>query len=172
MRLTNWASTILSLLGEAAILSKAGYSGWNALVPFYGSYLFFKVAGVKKLFGLYCAAVIGIFVCLLGVYASGSDSLFPVLIILAIALVIIHIFRSIGLAASFELSGGYVLGLILVPVIFYLIIGFSDNIRYYGPGSSTDYSEQNGNDYSEQYNSKNDYSERYNSKNDFYDRDF
>lgn len=162
MRLTNWAGTILSLLGEAAILSKAGYSGWNALVPFYGSYLFFKVAGVKKLFGLYCAAVIGIFVCFLGLYASGNDSLLPVMLILAIALVIIHIFRSIGLAASFELSGGYVLGLIFVPVIFYLIIGFSDNMRYYGPGSSTDYSEQNGKDYSEQYNSKN----------DFYDRDF
>jgi len=58
---------------------------------------------------------------------SGNDSLLPVMLILAIALVIIHICRSIGLAASFELSGGYVLGLIFVPVIFYLIIGFSDN---------------------------------------------
>ncbi|OQA21725.1 MAG: hypothetical protein BWY61_01745 [Firmicutes bacterium ADurb.Bin354] len=169
-----WLNLILTLVGQAAIIEKAGGNGWVVFIPFYGSYRFFRIAGRKNLFWWYLALTIGLFMCIFAIILSNGrldvDNYIIIMIFLSVGFFIIHILRCLGLADAFVLGGGYVLGLIILPVVFYLILGFSGSMRYYGSerNGETDYPEQNESGYGEQK----DYSGQYNDKKDFYDRDF
>ncbi len=49
---------ILTIVASWILYNKAGEPGWAAIIPFYSSYIRFKVAGKKKLFWGYLAASI------------------------------------------------------------------------------------------------------------------
>ena len=71
----NLAVTVLTIIASWIMYAKAGEPGWAAIVPFYSSYVRFKIAGKKKLFWGYLVATIGIIVgCIILMYeiiASG-----------------------------------------------------------------------------------------------------
>lgn len=46
------ASVILLLVANWKILVKAGEKGWKSLIPFYGIYLQFRIAGIPQIFWL------------------------------------------------------------------------------------------------------------------------
>ena len=54
----NLAVFILTIVASWILYNKAGEPGWAAIIPFYSSYIRFKVAGKKKLFWGYLAASI------------------------------------------------------------------------------------------------------------------
>jgi hypothetical protein len=146
------------------IYGKAGEHGWASLIPYYRSYVLYKVSGKKKLFWWYlvcsivcmvaCVAFLGVLIAMIvaafsrvpySVYSYSDDELamygmvllasILIMAVSAIAMFIFRILQCIGLAKSFGLSGGYAAGLIFLPHIFYSIIAFSSNIGYHGPGS-------------------------------------
>ena len=71
----NLAVMVLTIVASWIMYAKAGEPGWAAIVPFYSSYVRFKIAGKKKLFWGYLVATIGIIVgCIILMYeiiASG-----------------------------------------------------------------------------------------------------
>ena len=71
----NLAVMALTIVASWIMYAKAGEHGWAAIVPFYSSYVRFKIAGKKKLFWGYLVATIGIIVgCIILMYeiiASG-----------------------------------------------------------------------------------------------------
>ena len=71
----NLAVMVLTIIASWIMYAKAGEHGWAAIVPFYSSYVRFKIAGKKKLFWGYLVATIGIIVgCIILMYeiiASG-----------------------------------------------------------------------------------------------------
>ena len=71
----NLAVMVLTIIASWIMYAKAGEHGWAAIVPFYSSYVRFKIAGKKKLFWGYLVASIGIIVgCIILMYeiiASG-----------------------------------------------------------------------------------------------------
>lgn len=71
----NLAVMVLTIIASWIMYAKAGEHGWAAIVPFYSSYVRFKIAGEKKLFWGYLVATIGIIVgCIILMYeiiASG-----------------------------------------------------------------------------------------------------
>ena len=71
----NLAVMVLTIVASWIMYAKAGEHGWAAIVPFYSSYVRFKIAGKKKLFWGYLVATIGIIVgCIILMYeiiASG-----------------------------------------------------------------------------------------------------
>ena len=71
----NLAVMVLTIIASWIMYAKAGEPGWAAIVPFYSSYVRFKIAGKKKLFWGYLVATIGIIVgCIILMYeiiASG-----------------------------------------------------------------------------------------------------
>ena len=71
----NLAVMVLTIIASWIMYAKAGEPGWAAIVPFYSSYVRFKIAGKKKLFCGYLVATIGIIVgCIILMYeiiASG-----------------------------------------------------------------------------------------------------
>ena len=54
----NLAVFVLTIVASWILYNKAGEPGWAAIIPFYSSYIRFKVAGKKKLFWGYLAAFI------------------------------------------------------------------------------------------------------------------
>ena len=54
----NLAVSVLTIVASWILYNKAGEPGWAAIIPFYSSYIRFKVAGKKKLFWGYLAASI------------------------------------------------------------------------------------------------------------------
>ena len=54
----NLAVFVLTIVASWILYNKAGEPGWAAIIPFYSSYIRFKVAGKKKLFWGYLAASI------------------------------------------------------------------------------------------------------------------
>ena len=52
----NLAVMVLTIIASWIMYAKAGEPGWAAIVPFYSSYVRFKIAGKKKLFWGYLVA--------------------------------------------------------------------------------------------------------------------
>ncbi len=154
----NLAVIVCTVLGLWKTFEKAHEPGWASLIPFYGTYVLFKIGGKKKLFWWNLAltivlliSYIGLFVffvtAIIGAFSGGGGDfnnlfwgsmagLFGLFFLMGICAIVILIFRillCIALAKSFGLSGGYAVGLIFLPCIFYLILGFSDSIYYVGP---------------------------------------
>lgn len=82
------------------IFTKAGEPGWACLVPIYNACVMFKIAGKPMWWILLC--------------------------LIPIVNIIIAILAAIGLANKFGKGGGFAVGLILLPIIFYPILAFGD----------------------------------------------
>ena len=103
---------ILQIIGTWKVFTKAGEKGWKCLIPIYNVVILFKISGLSPwiIFG-YLAGIIpfvGWIVCL------G-----------------ITIYQCNSLAKSFGKDVGYTIGLLFLPTIFYMILGFG-NAQYIG----------------------------------------
>lgn len=125
------------------ILTKVGEEGWKSLIPFYNGYMLFKISGKRNLWGGYLAALIAEIILLpIGyllffVGAFRSDSLAIVgLIVLILAFImtiigiILNIKMNIALGHKFGKSGGFIVGMILLNIVFYGILAFDKNIEF------------------------------------------
>ena len=123
---------VLLIIAMWKIFSKAGESGWKSLIPIYNVYIYYKIAGMKKYFWiLVCASIIvGIIQTILGKDATASNILSIILAIFSIVVSIMHCYR---LSKSFGKGIGYTLGLLFLPNIFTLILGFG-SAEYVGTG--------------------------------------
>lgn len=82
------------------IFTKAGEAGWKSLIPFYNSYTMFK-------------------------FAMGSGWLF-LLSFVPFVNIVISIVLNVKLAKCFGKGGGFAVGMIFLPIIFYPILAFGD----------------------------------------------
>jgi hypothetical protein len=151
------ALTILLIVAWWKLFEKAGEHGWAALIPYYNKYVLFKISGKKKLFWAYLPVsiitiiswiVFWVEVMLIlstsvlygygriesSMVSYSAGLLISLLVGSAglIALLVFRILQSIGLAKNFGVSGGYAVGIIFLPHIFYCILAFSSNIHYTG----------------------------------------
>ena len=100
---------VIALLIIASIwktFSKADEPGWAVIVPFYNIIVLLKIAG-KPLWWIILFLIPGVNF-------------------------VISILVSLGVAEKFGKSGGFGIGLALLPFIFYPILGFGD-AQYVGP---------------------------------------
>ena len=121
---------ILLIIAMWKIFSKAGEGGWKSIIPVYNVYIYFKIAGMKKYFWiLVCTSII------VGIVQSiaGNESTIAVILssIFGILSVVLSIMQCYKLAKAFGKGIGYTLGLIFLPNIFTLILGFG-KAKYVG----------------------------------------
>ena len=150
------AIAILGIIGMWKMFDKAGENGWGALIPYYKDYLLFKIAEFKNWFWGYLIgqivttiAAIVFFIYIFVAIAAGfsgeykdSYSLilgfsFIAMVGVGIFLFVVRIMRAIKITKAFNISGGYAVGIIFLPGIFYFVIGisktmFHKNRPYYG----------------------------------------
>lgn len=97
---------ILLIIANWMIFTKAGEPGWKSIIPLYNIYIQYKIAW-------------------------GNGWLF-LLNIIPIVNIVISIVFEVKLAKAFGKSGAFAVGLIFLPNIFQLILGFG-SARYIGP---------------------------------------
>ena len=104
------AVAIVMIVSNWKINVKAGQPGWAILVPFYSLYIHFKVLQRPSYWiWLYIGSIITsvIFIGLIGI-------------------IILSILDAIRLAKVFGKGDGFIIGLIIFPVIFYPMLAFGD----------------------------------------------
>ena len=136
------ALLVLRIIARWKIFEKAGEKGWKAIIPFYSDYIFYKIIDMVPFFWALLAS--GIVVSIIAA-ATGSvntltvsgdsftvtsaQTMNPLAGFLAFAVsifsIVTAIISAIRLAKVFKKGGGYIAGLILVPDIFIMILGFS-----------------------------------------------
>jgi hypothetical protein len=93
-----FALMIFMIAAVWKVFSKAGEPGWAAIVPIYNVIVLLKIAG-KPLWWI-------------------------ILFIIPVANLIVAILAGIGLAKNFGKGDGFGVGLALLPIVFYPILGF------------------------------------------------
>lgn len=139
----NLVVAIFSFVAMWIIYNKAGEGGWKLLIPIYGGYIRYKIAGCKgRYWASFLLSLLSTVLMSYGVirlaeasfYTGVPDSVY-ICILASVALVlvvaVIGITVNFKLARAFGRSWFFGLGLWLLPVIFYLILAFDSSIVYY-----------------------------------------
>ena len=103
------AIAILMIAAMWRVFSKAGEPGWASIIPIYNIYIMCKVAG--------------------------RPGWWVLLMFIPLVNLIIAIILNIDIAKNFGKGVGFGIGLILLPFIFYPILGFG-SAQYLGGGAS------------------------------------
>ncbi|AQQ70350.1 hypothetical protein SMSP2_00695 [Limihaloglobus sulfuriphilus] len=97
---------VLYVIAWWKIFQKAGKPGWASIIPFYNAWVTCQIAGMSGW------AFIGFFIPYINL--------------------VFGIIVTVLLAKNFGRGVGFMLGLIFLPFIFYLILGFGES-KYIGP---------------------------------------
>lgn len=92
------AIAIFMIAAVWKVFTKAGQPGWAVLIPIYNVYILLKI--------------------------SGKPGWWLLLMFIPLVNVVVGILAVVGLSANFNKGGGFVIGLLLLPFIFYAILGF------------------------------------------------
>ena len=115
---------VLQIAGMWKVYTKAGEKGWKCLIPIYNIVILFKISGLSPwiIFGYLVGIIpfVGWIVCM------G-----------------ITIYQCNSLAKSFGKDVGYTVGLLFLPTIFYMILGFG-KAEYVGKGNVSPTASYNG----------------------------
>ena len=99
------ALLVLIIAALWRIFTKAGQPGWAALIPFYNLYVLLQVAG--------------------------KPGWWLILMLIPLVNLVILIITLSALATKFGKGVGFTIGLILLPIVFYPILGFG-GAKYQG----------------------------------------
>lgn len=100
------AISVLAIVAMWKIFTKAGESGWAAIIPFYNMYVLFKI--------------------------SWGNGWYFLLLLIPLANIVILIITMVKLAKAFGKGGGFACGLIFLYIIFLCILAFNNDIEYAG----------------------------------------
>lgn len=190
--------SIATIVGMWKIMVKAGYNGWESLIPFYNRYILLKLSGKKKLWIWFLSLNIVMILCVVAFTAAFMGPLFAAALngttpeffgqsdeeiifgflggvmiyclissVISIGLLVINILMCLGITESFGINGGYAVGLIFLPYVFYPIIGFSKNIHYICPGGNKSQNYTNQNYANQNYAYQNNMNQNYGGQNTY-----
>ena len=95
------AVIVIGIIAQWKIFEKAGEEGWKAIIPFYNMYIYTKISGMDGWF-------------------------FLINLVPGVGTLIWAIVVSLKIAEAFGKETAFAIGLILLPFIFELILGFGD----------------------------------------------
>ncbi len=106
---SNVVVSLIRLIAKWKVHTKAGKPGWAVFLPIYRNVVIFEIAGISPaLLLLYYLVIIPFF----GFF------------VIPIVSLILKIVLAINISKKFGKSGGFAVGLIFLPTIFYAILGF------------------------------------------------
>lgn len=122
---------LLPVIASWKLFKKAGIAGWKSLIPVYNVYLIFKISGMS---GWWVVPVTG--TAIISSLQQQQGIVIPnwVIIlggILGILAFIGEIIKAVKLPKAFGRGVGYTIGLIFLPNLFEIILGF-DSSKYQG----------------------------------------
>jgi hypothetical protein len=99
--------SVILIISLWIVFKKAGQPGWAAIIPIFNFIVLLRVAGRPWWW---------VFAMLLPIIPFVG----------ALLLLVVMIFVSIGVAKNFGQGAGFIVGLVLLPFIFYPILAFGD----------------------------------------------
>lgn len=126
---------LLNIIALWRIFRRAGEHGWASIIPLYRDFVYYKVTwgnGWMFLLALFIALadIFAIGVCAFDLY-MGKQSLAIIMGVIAAMCTIIgfavHCLTAKKLSKAFDYGVGYTFGMVFLPYIFTLIIGFGKN---------------------------------------------
>lgn len=112
---------ILVIVAMWRIFKKAGEPGWKAIIPIYNNYILFKIVWDTKFFWI--SFGLGLLSSIVNVLpAIGWLSY-----LISIATFIIEVMVLNRLSKSFGHGTGFTIGLLFLPFIFFMILGFGSD---------------------------------------------
>lgn len=99
---------IAVVAGMWQIFEKGGEAGWKAIIPIYNIWILLKIIG--------------------------RPEWWIILFFIPFVNFIVWIIVSLDLAKSFDHGVGFAIGLIILPWLFYIILGWGES-QYYGPAA-------------------------------------
>jgi len=117
---------LITLIATWKIFKKAGTGGWKALIPIYNEYSLIKISWKKKYFWwmIVLSFASGIVGGLMPTFSEYAEILMVIEWLLCIPAIVIALKAEFKLAKAFGKGGGFAVGMILLPWIFYPILGF------------------------------------------------
>ena len=115
---------IIYIIAMWKIFVKADEPGWAIFIPFYNTYVLFKIT---KMMWEFLLLIILIATCYLIINFSIQIPVF-FLIIITLLIFIIDILLSYRLSKVFGHGIPFALGLIFLPFIFYIVLGFDSSM--------------------------------------------
>ncbi len=117
---------VLQAVAYWRLFTKSGESGWKSLIPFYNTYIQYKISWEGKWYWLFFVfSIIG------GTLSNYTGAALAISVILEIAAFVVSCYASYKLSLAFGHGAGYAVGLVLLSPIFILILGFGES-RYIG----------------------------------------
>lgn len=128
-------SWFLSVLGMWKIFSKAGERPWKALVPFYNEYIETRLAWNGRAYFIILALSLGMIIA--SVFMDRTTGIFETMWLILYGLciaggLIYNIKKCSRLAKCFGKGNLFAVGLIVIPPLFRLLLGYGDE-RYTRP---------------------------------------
>ena len=111
-------------IGLYGTFRKAGQPGWAGFVPIYNIYIMLKVAGRPTSWTWFVLAPILTF------------WLLPLYLVVMIGIIVVSVIVLNDVSKSFGKGGGFTVGLVLLPVVFFNILGYGKS-SYRGSGGPT-----------------------------------
>lgn len=110
---------VLEIVANWKIFVKAGEEGWKAIIPFYASFITYKIGGNTMYFWIWLAAtvlnyILSSFTGVLGIIAS----------LCSLVVFVFLVLREYNIAKAFGKGIGFTVGLVLLNPIFRMILGF------------------------------------------------
>ena len=121
---------VLQVIAYWRIFAKAGEAGWKSIIPFYNSYIQFRISWDAKYYLVILA--LGIISSIVNYVSKGEGVAVAILCVIVIAIIVLTVMEEFKLAASFGHGAAFALGLVFFNPIFMLILGFG-NSQYIGP---------------------------------------
>ena len=124
---------ILMVIAWWKIFTKAGEKGWKSLIPIYNAYIQYKITWSGKMFWIMLgiAIVMGVFGSLMG--QNPDNTVYSIIyIVILLVFFVLCIMGVHYLSKSYGHGVLFTIGLIFLPNIFTLILGFGSS-EYIGP---------------------------------------
>ena len=129
-------SYLIYTLAEIFVFIKVGESWWKALIPIYGDFLLFRIAG--KPF-LYWVELIFTFPCVaFSAYSDSTPALLLPALLCSVVLIVAQVRFCLALSRSFGHESAFSAGLLFLPHIFLFILAFDGSVYLgnYIPGAA------------------------------------
>ena len=119
---------ILYVVAAWKIFTKAGEAGWKSIIPFYNTFIQYKISWNTRMFWV---TVLGLFI---GKLAIDADNVFIVMLgsVIGMIALITNLIDTYKLSKAFGHGILFMLGLIFINPLFTLILGFGSS-KYQGP---------------------------------------
>ena len=112
---------LLYVIGTWKIFTKAGVAGWKSIIPLYNVYNVYKICWKTSFFWIWFIATL---VMAFATSVTSSNAAAIISYIALIVTIVLNVMQNYKLAKAFGYGIGMTLGLLFLPEIFLLILGF------------------------------------------------